>query len=100
MTPLQIRNLITMLLALLGAVACFAYVFTRQRRKAKKPVYMIAGFGFLYAVLSYSLGVFPNPPAFLLSLLYSGWLGAISYYLIVLSYIAIIITDWRRDERG
>lgn len=100
MSPAQIRNLLTMILALLGAIACFAFVFTNQRRKAKKPVYLVTGFGFLYMALAYSLGVFPNPPIFLRSLLFTGWLSAIGNYLLFMAFFAIIITDWRRDERG
>lgn len=96
MDAIDARNLATMMFALIGAGACFAYVLTDQRRKAQKPIYAIAGFGFLYAIIIYAAGVFSINPVYLLR---SGWLGAIAFYILTVAYIAVIIVNWRTNDR-
>lgn|GEM_PF-7040564 len=81
-----------MLFALAGAVGCLAYVLTDQRRKAKKPVYAIASIELLYVAIIYGLGAFGVD----VYLLKTGWLGAIGYYLLISTFGALIITDWRK----
>lgn len=108
MTNPEIRNLVTMIMAVVGGVACFAYAFTDQRRKAKKPFYAIAGIGFVMSALIYAVGVFINPaqPGLndfwieVYQLLRAGWLGAGVYWLLVSAFIGIIVTDWRTNDRN
>jgi hypothetical protein len=96
MIPTDIRNLITALLALSAAIACFGYALTDQRRRAKKPVYAVAGIGFLYWCVIYASGS-AGANWYLLK---TGWLGAIGYYLLIMAFLALIVTDWRRNDRG
>lgn len=96
MDALDIRNLVTAIIALVCAIGCFAYAATDQRRKAKKPVYLVTGFGFLYWSIIYTIGAVGTP----IYLLRSGWLGAIGYYLLASAFIALLITDWRINERS
>ena len=100
MTPAEIRNLITMLMMAAGAVACFAYALTNQRRQAKKPVYAWAGFVFLAGAIIYSFGAFDlYPDSVFRKWLMTGWLSALTFYLLVSIYIAAIIQDWKKNDR-
>lgn len=94
MTAIDIRNLATALIALVAAGACFAYAATNQRRRAKKPVYFVAGIGFVYWFFVYIVGVIDGS----IYLIKSGWLGAIGYYLLAFAFLALLITDWRRTN--
>ena len=97
MIPSDIRNVITTIIALAGAIACFSYALTDQRRRAKKPVYTLAGIGFMFGVVFYSVGIFDiAADTIFRKWLVQGWLSAILFYLLTSAYIAVIITDWRR----
>lgn len=97
MTPAEIRNLITMLMMAIGAIACFSYALTNQRRRMKKPVYAIAGIAFVLGATFYAFGAFDlYPDSVFRKLLMTGWLSAITFYLLVANFIMVIITDWKR----
>lgn len=100
MTPAEIRNLLTMLIMAAGAIACFSYALTNQRRKAKKPVYAWAGLVFIVGSIFYAVGAFDLfPSSVFRKLLQTGWLSAITFYLLVSIYIAAIIQDWKKNDR-
>lgn len=93
MDAITIRNMATVIIALIAAGACFSYTVTDQRRKAKKPVYAVAGLCFLYFAGIYAWGVWSPEPVYLLR---SGWLGAIGQYMLAALFVALLITDWRK----
>lgn len=95
-----LRNLATVLIALFTALFCFAYALTDQRRAAKKLIYAVIGFGFLYYVVAYTIGNYIGKTTGFYYLLRSGWLGAWGFWALSLAFIAIIITDWRRNDRN
>lgn len=92
---LEARNAMAVIVALIGFAACMAYVLTPQRRKAKKPVYLLVGLGFLYLATVYLMTFF-----FSLYVIRSGWATVIGMIILMFAVIAIIITDWRKADGG
>ena len=98
MTALELieaRNAMAVIVALIGFSTCIAYVVTPQRRKAKKPVYLLVGLGFLYLAIVYLSTFFTS-----LYAVRSGWASVIGMTLLMFAVIAIIITDWRISSGG
>ena len=91
---IELRFIVASLVALGGAIACFAYVVTRQRRRAKKPTYLAAGFGFVYMGVVYFLGAVGIQSY----LLRSGWLTILGLIYLAGVYIANVIADWRVEK--
>lgn len=75
-----------------GAVGCFAYVLTSQRRKAKKPIYAIKGIILLFAAFIYGYALF-GPDTYFIR---SGWATNIVWIMFISAFFANLMTDWRK----
>ena len=93
MTAIEWRYVVLIASSLITSLLCFSYAATRQRRQAKKPVYLVAGLLFLYAALVYLYGLTIGAGSYPLR---TGWLTSINFILLTFAFIALIITDWRR----
>ena len=93
MTAIEWRYVVLIATSLITALLCFSYAATRQRRRAKKPVYLVAGLLFLYAALVYLYGLTIGAGSYIMR---SGWLTSVNFFLLAFAYIMLIITDWRR----
>jgi hypothetical protein len=92
MIPIEIRFVVVILACLTGAGLSIAYVFTDQRRKAKKPVYAAKAVILLFAALIYTFGLV-DPKIYLIR---SGWATQLILFMFVCALTANIVTDWRK----
>lgn len=93
MTAIEWRYVVLIIASLVTSLLCFSYAVTRQRRRAKRPVYFVVGLLFLYASGVYLYGLTIGAGSYLLR---SGWLTSINFVLLTFAFIALIITDWRK----
>ena len=93
MTAIEWRYVVLIAASLITSLLCFSYAVTRQRRRAKKPVYFAVGILFLYAACVYLYGLTIGAGSYLLR---TGWLTSINFILLTFAFVALIITDWRK----
>jgi FtsH-binding integral membrane protein len=79
------------LAALVGMGFELAFVFSRQRRKAKKPVKMAAAFALAYVVIIYLAAITNIAPA----IVGKGVLSSIGFVVLVILLITDTIADWK-----
>ncbi len=77
--------------ALVGMGSQLAFVFSKQRRKAKKPVKVAAAFALAYIVIVY-LAAIANIEAPLLG---KGVLSSIGFVVLISIIIADTVADWK-----
>jgi cytochrome c biogenesis protein CcdA len=78
--------------AIFAGCVNLAYVFTDQRRRAKKPLRLISGLTTLYFVVIYGIG-FCDPTVYLVR---SGILTRLGVTLILMLLASEAIADWRK----
>lgn len=105
MNALVIRNLVAAIASFAVAGLCLAYVLTDQRRKAKKPAYLVKAMLLIIAGSIYILaamvqhGDYQIPP-FVVYAIRSGW-ATISILILLLCVIAAsVMADWRKAGKN
>ena len=93
MTAIEWRYVVLIAASLATSLLCFSYAVTRQRRRAKKPVYFGVGLLFLYATGVYLYGLTIGAGSYLLR---TGWLTSVNFFLLAFAFVMLLITDWRR----
>jgi peptidoglycan/LPS O-acetylase OafA/YrhL len=83
--------LMAVIAALVGMGFQLAFVFSRQRRKAKKPVKAAAAFALAYVVIVY-LAAIANVATPLMG---KGVLSSIGFVVLVILLITDTIADWK-----
>lgn len=89
----EIRDTVAIVVCLIAAGFCFAYVATDQRRKAKKKVHGIAGTMFIIAASIYGLSL----SGYTGYVLRSGLLTVGALILIVAVWVMNVLADWRKN---
>lgn len=91
---ISIRFVVVSLVALSGASVCIAYVVTRQRRKAKRPIYAISALLMILGAITYIYGFYNDTSVFIRA----GWATAILSVLLIVVIIANTLADWKREK--
>ena len=92
--PHEIPFLIVLLASLIALGFQLAFIFTKQIRKAKKPIRIIASLSLFYVIFIYSSTILD------IRLPYTGQgvLSSIGLVFVIIPLIADCIADWRREK--
>lgn len=87
---------VAIVMAIVCAGANIAYAITNQRRRAKKPVRLVAGLGAIYLAVIYAWA-YTDSASYILR---SGFLTRLGVITLLTLYLAEVIADWRLNKRG
>jgi len=89
----DIPYLIVIIASFITLCVQLAFIFTKQKRKAKKPIRIITSFSLLYVIFFYILVVIGETP-----FIGHGLIAAVGFILVIIPLIADTIADWRREK--
>lgn len=87
--------IVGMLVAIVCAGANIAYVLTDQRRRAKKPVRLVAGLGSIYLTVIYAWAYLDSSSL----IIRTGFLTRLGVITLLVLYLAEVIADWQLNKR-
>jgi hypothetical protein len=67
-----------------------AFIFTKQTRKAKKPVRFVTSLSLLYVIIFYTMVIMSDTP-----FIGHGLVAAVGFIFVIIPLIADTIVDWR-----
>jgi len=91
--PEDIPFLIVVLTALVAMIFQLGFIFTKQTRKAKKPIRFITILSLLYIIIFYTGAIIQDMPY-----LGHGLVASVGFIFVIIPLIADCIADWRREK--
>jgi len=89
----DIPFLMVILASLVALGFQLAFIFTKQTRKAKKPIRFITSLSLLYIIFFYTLVIVGDTP-----FVGHGLIAAAGFVLGIIPLVADTIADWRRER--